>query len=222
MLFRSPSAHVYPSFILSDLYSSSLNGFDAVAVGALSALQRDRLGLSAYPQGLTNDAGQPIIPADLPADYFRRLRDRNPAEPAIVITETGWNSDDLVVGTPGACSIPLPSTEQRASDYLDVVLSRADLDHMDMVTWWSDRDLIPQQVMATCYPVASPPTFSECGTDPWCPPVNIFREAFPGDPLAGELLFKIFGTIGMRRYDGTAKPLVIQRWQTALNISMGH
>jgi hypothetical protein len=53
-------------------------------------LKRDRLGVSAYPQGTAqNDA------SILPGDYFTRLAKIN--NETLIIAETGWNSDDIVV-----------------------------------------------------------------------------------------------------------------------------
>lgn len=205
----TPAALVYPSFILTDLYASSAQGFDAALVDALAGLKRDRLGLSIYPQGLG------VVPQALPSDFVTRLRVRRPAEPPIVVTETGWNTDDLRVGTPGACVTGLSSSETVARDYLDWLLTRAGTDGITLVTWWSGRDLLPADVMAACYPNASAPAFAACNGDAWCGAVNVFRASTPADPLTGEVIFKAFGTMGLRRYDGTAKPALLQRWQAA-------
>lgn len=206
-----PAMRVYPSFVLTDLYANSPSGLNATLVSALDGLRRDRLGLSVYPQGL---AGL-TRPSALPADFLRRLRDRRPSEPPIVITETGWNADDLRVGTPLACTTSLASNEGTAREYLDWLLNRANADGLTLVTWWSWRDLLPASVMAACYPNSAAPLFSECGGDAWCAALNLFRAASPGNPAAGEVLFKAFGTMGLRRYDGFAKSALFDRWQAA-------
>jgi hypothetical protein len=36
---------------------------------------------------------------------------------------------------------------------------------------------------------------------------------------AGEVLFKAFGTMGLRRYDGTPKQSVYDRWQRARQLA---
>jgi hypothetical protein len=71
---------------------------------------------------------------------------------------------------------------------------------MDLVTWWSDRDLVVGDLMTNC-----PCTFDTT----WCTVLDIFRgPASTGTAdtqLFGELLLKAFGTMGLRAYDGTPK-----------------
>jgi hypothetical protein len=210
-----PSTRVYPSFILADLYGGAIGGFDANLVAQLSSLKRDRLGLSAYPQGMRNAAGGRVTPSELPTDFFSRLRDRNPSEAPVVITETGWNSDDLTVRGSSGCSTLLSASADTAAAYLDVVLARAATQRIELVTWWSARDLLPQAVMTGCAPKADPPAFSACLGDAWCIATNIFRASTPTDPAVGETLFKAFATMGLRRYDGAPKSALVSRWEAA-------
>lgn len=208
-----PSLPVFPSFILAEVYRDDVAGFDAAFFAQLDGLRRDRLGLSVYPQGLRG-----AVAGALPADFFSRSRQRRPAEPRIVITETGWNSDDLRLGTPAQCTSAAASSEVAARDYLNELLTRAQSDGIELVTWWSARDLLPAAVMAACYPTASAtsvPPFAACGGDLWCAAVNVFRALDPANPATGELAFKAFGTMGLRRYDGAPKPLLLQRWEAA-------
>jgi hypothetical protein len=208
-----PALPVFPSFVLSEVYGNDVAGFDAAFFAQFDGLRRDRLGLSVYAQGLRGASA-----GALPADFFARIRQRRPTEPRIVITETGWNSDDLRIGTPAQCSTAAASSEAAARDYLNQLLARAQADGIELVTWWSARDLLPAAVMATCYPTASAtsvPPFAACGTDPWCPAVNVFRGLDPANPAAGELVFKAFGTMGLRRYDGTPKTALLQPWEAA-------
>jgi hypothetical protein len=209
-----PALQVFPSFVLADVYAGSATGYDSAFFGQFDVLKRDRLGLSIYPQGMLGAGGQPRA---LPADFFRRVRDRRPTEPPIQITETGWNSDTLALGSTTAnCTAALPSSETMARDYLDVLLNRAAADGIELVTWWSDRDLLPAEQMAACHPTAAPPSYAACNGQAWCITVNAFRAAWPGGAVQGELLFKVFGTMGLRRYDGTPKPLLMQRWRETL------
>jgi hypothetical protein len=59
---------------------------------------------------------------------------------------------------------------------------------MDLVTWWSNRDLVVTELMAEC----------PCDFDPtWCTIVDIFRgpaSAGPDVQFFGELALKAFGT----------------------------
>jgi hypothetical protein len=86
---------------------------------------------------------------------------------------------------------------------------------MDLVNWISDRDLLIAPLMG------------ECGCQEaaeWCAVRDLFRGPPPtgttDTQLAGELLFKVFGTMGLRTYDGTAKPMVYRRWQQALGTAL--
>lgn len=212
----SPVTQVYPSFTLNELYGGTANGFDDVAVDALQGLERDRLGLSVYPQGVRNTDGAPLTPTDLPADYLQRVRHRNPAEPKVVITETGWNSENLALGPPTNCAVALGSDERVAAGYLAWLFRRAQDDAIELVTWWSNRDLLPEHVMSTCYPDAEPPAHAACQGDPWCAAVNVFRTAYPDHADLGESIFKAFGTMGLRSHDGTPKPAMWAVWQAAL------
>jgi hypothetical protein len=204
-----PNTMVYPSFIAMDLYANSAQGYNAALVDSLLPLLRDRLGLSLYPQGSATD------PALLPSDMLTRMRDHYPTEPRIVVTETGWNSQTMRVGTPATCVDALVASEAQARSYLDWLLNRAQIDRVDVVTWWSARDLLPEFVMGMCYVTATPPTYAACASDPWCGAVNIFRGLQPAQPNIGEVLFKAFGTMGLRNYDGAAKSSLMDRWQAA-------
>eukprot|EP00029_Vermamoeba_vermiformis_P009941 TRINITY_DN5120_c0_g1_i1.p1 TRINITY_DN5120_c0_g1~~TRINITY_DN5120_c0_g1_i1.p1 ORF type:complete len:244 (-),score=22.37 TRINITY_DN5120_c0_g1_i1:439-1077(-) len=85
---------LFPSFILNDLYDETLEGLNQTQWDMLSGLKRDRLAVSAYPQGTAqNDASK------LPLDYFTRLAKLNNEQ--LIIAETGWNSDPIVVGSGG-------------------------------------------------------------------------------------------------------------------------
>jgi hypothetical protein len=208
-----PAMPVFPSFVLGEVYGNDVAGFDTAFFAQFDGLRRDRLGLSVYPQGLRGATA-----GALPTDFFSRIRQQRPTEPRIIVTETGWNSDDLRVGTPAQCTTALASSEAAALDYLSQLLARAQADGIELVTWWSTRDLLPAAVMAACYPTAvatSVPPFAACDTDPWCPAVNVFRASDSANPTAGEIVFKAFGTMGLRRYDGTPKAALLQRWEAA-------
>jgi hypothetical protein len=208
-----PAMPVFPSFVLGDVYGNDAAGYDAAFFAQFDGLRRDRLGLSVYAQGLRG-----AVAGALPTDFFSRIRQQRPTEPRIVITETGWNSDDLRIGTPAQCTTALASSEAAALDYLHQLLVRAQADGIELVTWWSTRDLLPVAVMTACHPTAiatTVPPFAACDTDPWCPAVNVFRALDPDDPTAGEIVFKAFGTMGLRRYDGTPKAALLQRWEAA-------
>ena len=202
-----PSMIVFPSFKLEDLYDQSLAGFDQVEYGALAKLKRDRLGIATYPFGIQLSYGF-ANPYQLPFDYLTRVRDRNPSEPSIVITETGWNSASLAVSYNSSCYSNLiysdPSFENAYTQFL---IYSAYVGGFDVIAWWSDRDLIDSSVMNVCPPQATPPAFPECNGDLWCVAINNARTAPAAgwSPAFAELAFKAFGSMGLRNYDGTAK-----------------
>jgi hypothetical protein len=210
---RQGSTVVFPSIQIDALYGlapgSCPAGVDAgtcydQGYAQLSRVKRDRFAVSTYPY-------LGAVPAldSLPADWFTRAADRG-GERA-VIAEVGWLSDSLVAqASTGQCFTALTTDASLEAAYLDRVLDAAGSARMDLVTWISDRDLIVAPLMG------------ECGCQEsaeWCTVRDIFRGPPPtgstDTQLAGELLFKAFGTMGLRTYDGTPKPDVMRRWQQA-------
>jgi hypothetical protein len=184
-----PDALVYVSAQLEDMYDHTLGGWNDAVYAALSGLQRDRFGLSTYPQALAGDRVE-----RLPLDYLTRVRARHPAERPLVIAETGWLAMPLVLGTPEACWTALTGSPETQAAYRAWLTTHAAIDGLEWVTWWSAQDLLPADVMTTCYPRDCPPD------DPWCAALQAFRAAF-GAPL-GDLVFKAFGTMGLATYTG--------------------
>jgi len=210
----APDTLVFPSIQIDHLYGYSTDScpdpsqrdacFDAL-YETLAPIERDRFAMSSYPymQGMTQ-------PADLPADWFSR----GPARGGEVglIAETGWPSTDIVVeAKDGTCQTPFAFDEAASAAYLARVLADADAHDLELVTWWSDRDLVVTKLMTDC----------PCTFDPtWCSVLDLFRgPALPSttldSQLFGELLLKVFGTMGLRTYDGTAKKLHMELWDAA-------
>ena len=131
-----------------------------------------------------------------------------------MIAEVGWLSDSIVAqASTGQCFTAITTDESLEARYLDRVLAAADTGQMDLVTWISHRDLLVAPLMG------------ECGCQQsaeWCTVRDIFRGPPPtgtvDSQLAGELLLKAFGTMGLRTYDGTLKPDVYRRWQQARDL----
>jgi hypothetical protein len=202
-----PSMIIFPSFKLEDLYDQSLAGFDQAEYGALVNLKRDRLGIATYPFGIQLSYGF-ANPYELPSDYLTRVRDLNPSEPPIVITETGWNSASLAISYNSACYPNLIYSDSSFENaYSQFLIYSGYVGGFDVIAWWSDRDLIDSSVMNVCPPQATPPAFSDCNGDTWCVAINNARTA-PStgwSPAFAELAFKAFGSMGLRNYDGTPK-----------------
>jgi hypothetical protein len=218
----NPASVVFTSFKLEELYGNSLNGFDVAQYEAMAGLKRDRFGISSYPFGLPGPNGGFANPYQLPADYFSRVRSRYPQEQRMLITETGWNSKSIGVFYQGTCVPALVYSQPSfAGAYMEFVLYSAWINDFEMITWWSDRDLVARSVMDTCYPPV-PPASSTCGADAWCLSIATFRDeyqAYWSAPEA-ELVYKVFGAMGLREYDGTPKPELMAWWNWALTIPM--
>ncbi len=194
----APGTVAFPSFVLEELYgrascpkSHTAAQCSAEAVAQIDQLQRDRFALSVYPS----------VP--LADDAFTRFARRvdGGLEP-IIVAETGANSVDVRVGdgTPASCTTVLTATPATQRDFLDTVLRLADANQLELVNWWSDRDLLPDEVMGSCPCAASAQ---------WCD----IESAFSGNTLLGDFVFKVFGAMGLRHADGSPKEPIMSRWR---------
>jgi len=215
------SSVVFPSFKLEDIYRQSLTGFDQAQMTALAPMTRDRLGLATYAYGVRPDGVRFANPYELPADYLTRIRDRNPAEPKIVVTETGWNSEPIALTAAGSCVRNyLYSSPAFEAAYMNFLMQSAYVGAFDGVVWWSGRDLILGTAMSTCYMQVTAPEFAECNGDIWCRAVSAER-SYPRPnttPEHAELVFKAFGAMGLSTYEGVGKSGVADVWRKFLAI----
>jgi hypothetical protein len=208
----TPKVVAFPSFQIDHLYGYSEDScpagqqrdacFDRL-YAQIAPMKRDRFAMSSYPF-LNSINGV----AQLPQDWFSRGAARAGERP--VVAETGWLSTPLVArhATLGCYSVTTQS-EADARAYLDRLLGAAETSNMDLVTWWSNRDLVVEELMSEC----------PCDFDPnWCAIVDIFRgpaSAGPDAQFFGELTLKAFGTMGIRDYAGAPKGAVFERWREA-------
>jgi hypothetical protein len=202
-----PDAVVFPSIQIDLLYGygedCSPRGDPAcfeVNYARLANLKRDRFAISTYPH-LLAELGDPTA---LPADWFTRAASRN-NEP-MVIAETGWNSTPVRALHISDCITFPDSSEADQLAYFNRLIQEATTNGMDLVTWWSNRDVLPAEIMTDC-----PCTFDL----DWCAVLELFRAAGGSDPTLQyiqEVFFKAFGTMGLRNYDGTPKPGFFSRW----------
>jgi hypothetical protein len=210
----SPDTVVFPSFKLEDIYNQSTTGYDSAHWAAMAQLKKQRIGIASYPYALRRSNGSFISPYDLPLDYFSRIRDRNPKEPPIVITETGWNSTGLTFGDTTTCYRDyIYSNESFAVAYMNLLFYSAAARGIAGITWWSHRDLITTTAMGSCYPAATGPSFSACNGEPWCRAINAMKTETPEwTPLFAELVFKVFGTMGLQTYEGSPRSQLTNAW----------
>ncbi|HEY4243869.1 MAG TPA: hypothetical protein VGM88_28845 [Kofleriaceae bacterium] len=204
---HQPGVIAFPTIQIDHLYGvadgSCASGNQSACFDAnyaqISPLQRDRFAMSTYPMN-------GIDISQLPADWFTR----GPARGGEVglVSETGTNSVDTVIETDtDQCVQVLAATEASEAAYLSRVLGEHQL---ELVNWWSDRDLIVAPLMTDC-----PCTFDAA----WCSVRDQFRGPPPTGSVdtqaLGELSLKVFGTMGLRTYDGTPKTAPYAAWQAA-------
>ncbi len=210
---QAPATLVFPSIQIDHLYGYASDScvdqtkrdacFDT-NYAAVAGIKRDRFAMSSYPYMANFKSA-----AELPADWFKRGAARGGEIP--LIAETGWPSTPIVVRAKDGKCLPYFSFDEATSAaYLARVLGDAKTQGLALVTWWSDRDLVVDKLMTDC----------PCSFDAtWCSVLDIFRgPATAGTTdtqLLGELLLKVFGTMGIRHYDGTPKPMHYAQWTAA-------
>ena len=207
-----PQLVVFASFQIDHLYGYSKDSCPDQSArevcfkrlyAQLRDVRRDRFAMSSYPY--LNGIGSP---AALPADWFER--GPREAQERGLIAETGWPSTALVARSSSGCQQVFSFDEAQSAAYLARVLEDASRLSLEVVTWWSDRDLLPSPLMTDC-----PCSFDET----WCEVLDIFRgAAAPGVPESqfyGEVLLKAFGSLGLRHYDGTPKTAALEHWKHA-------
>jgi len=204
---------VFPSFQIDHLNGYSKDSCadqakrDACAdalYAVIAPIKRDRFAMSSYPYMDGMKAA-----SELPVDWFTRAAARGNEIP--LIAETGWPSTPIVVrAKDGTCPMLFSFDEVASAAYLARVLGDAKAHGIELVTWWSDRDLLTEKIMTDC-----PCTFDAT----WCSVLDIFRgppATDASDPqLFGELLLKVFGSMGLRNYDGTPKAMHQALWDAA-------
>jgi hypothetical protein len=202
---------VFPSFQIDHLYGYSQDSCPEPTMRAkcfddhyaqLSGIRRDRFAMSSYP--FLNGVS---APSALPADWFERAAARSNERG--LIAETGWLATPLSAKLDnGTCRQVFDYADAASEAFLKRVLGDAARAKLELVTWWSDRDLVPTELMTDC-PCEFEPT--------WCTVLDVFR----GPPVAGvpevrflnEVLLKAFGTMGLRRYDGTPRAGHLAEWK---------
>ena len=207
-----PDLAVFPSFQIDHLYGyakdscpdqSARDACFERGYAQLRDIQRDRFAMSSYPY--LNGIGSPD---QLPKDWFER--GPRVGKERGLIAETGWLSSALVARASSGCQQVFDFDEAQSAAYLERVLTDASRLPLELVTWWSDRDLLPTQFMTNC-----PCSFEKT----WCEVLDIFRGApVAGAPEAqfyGEVLIKAFGSLGLRHYDGTPKTAALELWTRA-------
>jgi hypothetical protein len=206
----APAALVFPSFQLELLYGWGADCtnpnrdtcFDA-SYQRLTNVARDRFAVTSFPFLI------PALrdPAALADDWFTRAGDRGGEH--TVIAETGWLATPMVVKLGAECVPAILSSEDTQLAYFERVRGAAEKSFMDLVTWVTNRDLVPTAMMSDC----------PCAFDArWCGFLDTLRQSggsTPQSQASAEYTIKQFGSMGIRRYDGVARQALHDKWQAA-------
>jgi hypothetical protein len=204
----APATIAFPSIQIDALYGrvgcpsdqTRDQCYDA-EYAALADLARDRFAISSYPY---NFAGFAQLD-DVPADYLTRGAARG-GERA-VIAETGWLATDEVVAAEAGCVTAIASSPAVQAAYFDRAIAAAVTADMELVTWISNRDFLPAEVVSGC-----PCTYSQ----PWCDLLAQVRGAgTPTQQRDAEVGFKVFGAMGLRDHAGAPRQPLFDHWTAA-------
>ncbi len=205
----APGMAAFPSFNLDRLYG--LSG-DACPddpgstpclerqLAKIAEVPRDRFAISTYPYGHEGID----TPADVPDDWFDRIAER--VDEPLLIGETGWNAEPIVARLGADCVEAVSTDALEQAEWFDWLVTQAERHDMELLTWWSGRDLLPSTVPSGC----------PCNDVDWCPLIDLFRQAGgdqPAEQFFGEVLFKFWGTMGVRDHDGELRQPLADRWQ---------
>jgi hypothetical protein len=175
--------------------------FDA-SYARLANVARDRFAVSSLPHLIPALAD----PTAVPAGWFTRAGDRGGER--TVVAETGWLGTPMVVAFNG-CTTAITSSEVAQVAWFDRLMDETRSHNLELVTWVSNRDLLPATMMNDC----------PCGFDPaWCSFLADLRQsagAVPQAQASAEYGIKQFGSMGLRQYDGTPRAALYARWQAA-------
>ena len=149
----------------------------------LAGLKSDLYALSSYPAATFLNAGR-----RLPDDYLTAIGALS-GKP-LAISESGYPAVTFTVASGGDCATIEPSSAEDQAWWLARVLRDAERVQMPLVVWWSNEDLLPEPILASC----------ECPADNvWCNFLNILDEA-GRNTLRGD------AAMGLRTYDGVERP----------------
>ncbi|MCB0365566.1 MAG: hypothetical protein H6624_04035 [Bdellovibrionaceae bacterium] len=159
----------------------------------MASLKMDRVGLSIYPHvvgGIPDNSAYLAAALDV-------VKDRQ-----LVIAETGHPSSSLLVnGGPAGeaqCLTAVEHSDDQQVEWLKAVLQAAKDHNMELVTWWSARDVFPEDFIGSC-PCEDSRSF--------CETAEIFRLQ-GGDftqRVQNDAILRAFQSMGYRTYDGLPK-----------------
>ena len=93
----------------------------------------DVIGVSVYPYAFYFDTPGIENPARLPDDWLSQITQIAPGKP-VVITETGWIAEPLVIDAYG---LDLAGSEEWQRDYVKTLLAESEKLDVEFIIWWS-------------------------------------------------------------------------------------
>lgn len=204
-----PALIIFPTFQMEHLYgvadaASSCGAgvsdeacFDKHLDEAL-LVPADRAAFSVYPVAWVFKG------ESMPVDTFAKIQARTSSP--IWVSETGWPSVRIPVqSTPSCGADAYPASianETKQAAHMDWLLGEAQARRMEAIVWWLNRDFLDGPSATVC------PCSGDAGT---CDLINGFASAGAG----AELLLRLFANMGLRRFDGAARP-AHALWSAAL------
>ena len=212
-----PNLTIFPTFQMEHMYGvadtvSSCGGSTLYPDCFQQRLQEilgipaDRIAFSHYPftWEYTGQSYQTISPN--PFDQVQAATARK-----IWISETGWNAAKILVQYQPSCGADLVpasiANDTKLQSHMAWLLQQAQSRQFEALIWWENRDYLDGTVAATC----------PCGgTNDTC---TLTSQFYAAGGATGELLLRLFANMGLRYYDGTARPAYTD-WTSYLNLPL--
>lgn len=162
-----------------------------------------------YPPNLP-DTRSTAVPYE---DTFHRVQQTTRRK--IFISETGWGAVRVLssyqhAAPPSSCGsalIPTPIVfgESNMADHMSQLLGQARTREFEGVVWWSNRDILDAATADNCPCV---------GANPTCDSNEAFYQV---GNSSGEILWRMFGNMGLRQNNGSPRAAVHTIWKTYQN-----
>jgi hypothetical protein len=127
---------------------------------------------------------------------------REVTDQKVVIAQTGYLSNPLLVnGGPindPQCTIAFDYSEADHIDWIKILKEAAHIYNMDLLTWFSDRDVFPPDFQTSC------PCQDEAGLCELSEEKRLEADTY-AERLIIDMEIRAFQGMGLRNYDGTPK-----------------
>ena len=209
-----PKLLIFPSFQVGELmeirpggdcYNGGIIDFDLAKsclknnLSKMSVLKQDRFSCSIYSHLISSSIDKSLMLNT----FLNEVKDKK-----LVIAETGYPSFDLKLngghlGNP-QCLVAVEYPENDQLDWVKTLMDAAYDYEMDFFTWWSNRDVFPEDFSTSC-PCVDTRSFCETYE-----PVRLGGVDFDARAGIGAII-KSFQGMGLRTYNGDPKP-ALEYW----------